>query len=154
VFRSLSAQELAELVAGRPELTYQAEHLRLVGTSSAYGVFVKGSLAHICWLMTAELNSRIGSRFLPLKPDAIEIGKAFTLPEFRGRGVYAFAIRSVCAVAREQGFGRVFMVTTWRNQASRRGIEKAGLSRCGGILQLHLPVIGTAIPLLFRCLWR
>jgi hypothetical protein len=149
-FRELTESDLRQLAAKHPDLDYQKQHLDAVGRSSAYCVESNGRIAHICWMMTRELEARLPQRIVGLGSREVEIGKAFTFPEFRGKSIYQFAIRQICAVARVQGFQSVFMITTWGNKSSRRGIEKAGLSPCGRILVLLPPVVGTIFPLIFR----
>jgi RimJ/RimL family protein N-acetyltransferase len=149
-FRPLSVEDLAELAETRPEARYQFESVQELGSSAAFGVHVDGRLASICWMITPELNR---NRYLPLaglRAGEIEIAKAYTFPEFRGRGLYALVIQAICAVAREEGAKRVFMITSRDNEASRRGIEKAGLRRSGYIVRIQPPLIGTIISPILR----
>jgi GNAT superfamily N-acetyltransferase len=148
--RPISGEALNQIAAIHPELNYQLEVLTISKESSAYAVYESGKFAGLCWLITPDLDRRFDVRLVRLGPGEVEIGKAFTLPEYRGRGLYPFAIRSVCRVARAQGAGRVFMVTNWDNATSRRGIEKAGLKRLGWIVVIEPPLMGT----MFRPIMR
>lgn len=141
-FRHVSEGALNQLAGTYPEFTYQREAMEVLDASAAYGVYKGGELASLCWLMTEELDRRLDVRLVRLGPGEVEIAKALTLPEYRGRGLYPLAIRSVCRVARAQGARRVFMITQWGNATSRRGIEKAGLGRLGWIVAIEPPVVG------------
>jgi hypothetical protein len=142
-FRPVSPDTLQKLAAEYPDMAYQGEALKEVGTSSAYAVFKHGRFASICWLMTEELDRRMPLRLVRLRAGEVEIAKAYTLPEFRGQGLYPFAIQSLCRAAHIEGARRVFMITKWRNAVSRRGIEKAGLRPLGWIIEVEPPIIGT-----------
>jgi ribosomal protein S18 acetylase RimI-like enzyme len=137
---ALSQEELAAIVSRHQDLDYQLERVEEIGLSRAYGVFSCGQLAHICWLMTEREDRRFKIRLVKLRPAEAEITSAFTFPEFRGRGVYQFAIHSMCAAARARGLQRVFMITRRENEASQRGIRKAGLKYHGWILWIVPPL--------------
>jgi RimJ/RimL family protein N-acetyltransferase len=149
-FRPLSVEELAQLADRGPAERYQFETAQELGSSAAFGLHVDGRLATICWMITPELERKRYLRLAGLRAGEIEIGRAYTFPEFRGRGLYALAIQAICAVAREGGAERVFMITTRDNEASRRGIEKAGLRRSGYIVWVRPPLIGTIISPILR----
>jgi GNAT superfamily N-acetyltransferase len=149
-FRYIPADVLSTLAARYPELQYQEEARRLCGVSAAYGVYKSGELASICWLMTEELDGKLKTRLVGLRKAEVEITRAYTFPDYRGQGLYSVAIRNVCEVGRALGAERVFMITNWRNAASRRGIERAGLRRKGILIMLEPPVIGTMIRPVFR----
>jgi RimJ/RimL family protein N-acetyltransferase len=148
--RLLSVEDLAQLADAQPEVRYQFEAAQELGSSAAYGVRVESRLASICWMITPELERKRHLRLVGLRAGEIEIGIAYTFPEFRGRGLYAFAIQAICAVAREKGAERVFMITNRDNEASRRGIEKAGLHRSGYIVRVRPPLIGTIVSPIIR----
>lgn len=90
--------------------------------------------------MTVEEDKRLALRLVKLRPGEAEITSAFTLPQFRARGLYPFAIRTLCALAGQRSLERVFMITHRENRASQRGILKAGLRRQGWIVRIVPPL--------------
>jgi ribosomal protein S18 acetylase RimI-like enzyme len=136
VLKKLSDEELASLPVDQDFLKEQVERLSRLGFNDAYGVYYKDQLAHISWLITSEHDRVIKPRNVKLKAGEAEITNCVTLPEFRGLGLYAFAIRSLCEVAAGAGAKRVFMITNVNNLASQRGMQKAGLSSHGKILRV------------------
>jgi hypothetical protein len=150
VFRSLDGPEIIELARQNEELRNQAEGLREIGISRAFGVVHDGTVASFCWLLTAADESQRWIQRLKLRPGEAEVAFCYTLRAFRGLGLYPLAIRSACAAARELGVVRLFMVTTKSNIASQRGIEKAGLSRCGSTFRIVLPFFPSARGLFWR----
>lgn len=136
VFRKLTDEELAGLPSDRDFLRAQSERLRKLKYNDAYAVFCDGRLAHISWLIAAENDRRNPVRNLKLRDGEAEITHCVTLPEFRGLGLYPFAIRSLCRVAVAAGIRRVYMICDVRNLASQRGMQKAGLVPHGRIFRL------------------
>jgi len=104
------------------------------GGSDVYGVFLGDDLAHVAWLIPVEHDRRLAVRKAKLRAGEAEIARCYTLPQYRGSGVYLFAIRSLCAIALSREIRRVFMLAGLTNAASQRGIEKAGFSKVGAIL--------------------
>jgi RimJ/RimL family protein N-acetyltransferase len=149
-FRPVSVEDLAQLAERRPEARHLFETAQELGSSAAFGVHVDGRLASICWMITPELERNRYLRLVGLRAGEIEIGRAYTFPEFRGRGLCALLIQAICAVAREEGAKRVFMITARDNEASRRCIEKAGPRRSGYIVWVRPPLIGTIISPILR----
>lgn len=139
-FRPLSEQDLRLLPMPESFRQDQLARMAHLGGSHAFGVFCDGRLAHTSWLYDRDLEGRTPPRYLDLRPDEAEISACVTLPEYRGRGVYGIAIRGICAVARGRGIRRIYMKTAPSNRPSQRGIEKAGLARCGTVVRVVLPL--------------
>jgi RimJ/RimL family protein N-acetyltransferase len=108
--------------------------------SSAFGVFAGGELGHISWLVPAEIAMQEANGILRLDKADAEITGCETLPQFRGRGLYPFAIRQICALAAQQGVSRIYMKTHAGNRSSRAGIEKAGLTQVSRVVHITPPV--------------
>ncbi|HEY2805715.1 MAG TPA: GNAT family N-acetyltransferase, partial [Gemmatimonadales bacterium] len=134
--RRLTDDDFAAMIQQAPETRVLRDRARVFGADTAYGVFAGGVLAHVSWLVDAERDRHNRIRNVRLRSGEGEIGPCTTLPAFRGRGIYPWVIRSLCGVAAERGLTRVFMITRDSNAASQRGIEKAGLTRCGSIYRL------------------
>jgi len=148
--QKLSPHDIIEIATRDKTLQYHQDRLEEIGVSQAYGIFSNESLAHICWLMTEQEDKKLRVRLVRLGPAEAEITHAFTLPEFRGRGVYPLAIRAICAIARDLGLERVFMIVRRGNIASRRGIAKAGLRPQGWIMRIIPPLFPSACTLITR----
>jgi hypothetical protein len=127
---------LASLPAEREETALQREYLRRRGFVNAYAVRLDGTVAHVSWLITPELERHYPIKVVKLRPLESEITNCVTLKEFRGRGLYPYAIRKLCQMEAARGTSRVFMVTSVKNIASQRGMQKAGLSYQGRVVRL------------------
>jgi RimJ/RimL family protein N-acetyltransferase len=136
VFEKLTDESLVQL---EQNATFREHTTRFnnLGFNGAYGVYIGGQLAHISWFIKAEQDSP--NSLVGLKAGEAEITHCLTHPDFKGRGIYPYVIRQLCALAAEVGVQRVFMITNVKNQASQRGIEKAGLTRRGRIVRIRLP---------------
>lgn len=116
------------------------ERLVRLGVNQAYGVFIGDQLAHVSWMITKEIEPKTGD-VIQLLTDEIEITACFTVPEFRGRGLYPRAIRHMMHAARQLGYRRVFMKVRPDNIGSIRGIIKAGLRRAGTAFHVESPLL-------------
>ncbi len=140
-FRYLDDVELRDIETGDEEFRQkQIERLARFGRSYAYGVYCEGVLAHISWLLPPCAVHIEEPRILQLNPDEAEITACETLPAFRGRGIYGFAIRQLLEVARTQRVSRVYMKTMSSNVSSQSGIAKAGLKNAGRALIVTPPL--------------
>lgn len=131
-FRKLTDDELQAFQNLAKEIRDPVETFRPAGYNGAYAVFCEGKLAHVAWLVPAEEDEKRSARLVKLRPGEAEIAYCVTLPQFRGLGIYPFAIQNLFQVCRELRIQEVFMRTRVRNEASQRGILKAGLSRRRG----------------------
>jgi len=141
-FRPLDKQDFARM---RHRSDPFGEQTRLYhdqrGINSAFGVFIDGDLAHISWAYTAkEYGCEPYVRFR-LGTGEAEIVNCYTDEAYRGKGLYPYAIRLIAEQLLSHGIKRVFMNITPDNEASRRGIIKAGLISYGKVLHWRSPII-------------
>jgi len=88
------------------------------GYAAAYG-FLRRATAPLPELgVTLPLGSREGY-----------IYDCFVLPQFRGRRLYPFLLRQICAHARRRGLDSALIAVDAANVPSARGIEAAGFRR-------------------------
>lgn len=118
----------------------QLERLRRFGKSYAYGVRVGDTIAHISWLLPPSAVAVEVPVILELQEGEAEITGCETAAEFRGKGLYPYAVQCLASVARDQGTRRIYMKTQQTNVASQRGIRKAGLSPIGSVRLIHPPL--------------
>ena len=109
----------------------QLKRLDKFGSGHVYGVYIGDKLAHISWLLPPAALGLESPLILRLQNGEAEISACETLPEFRGRGLYPFAIQQICKVAAEAGFHTIYMKTQAHNRSSQAGIHKAGLRMIG-----------------------
>lgn len=141
-FRPLDSQDFAKM---RHRSDRFGEQTRLYhdqrGINSAFGVFIDGDLGHISWAYTAkEYGCEPYERFR-LGTGEAEIVNCYTAEAYRGKGLYPYAIRLIAEQLLSRGIKRVFMNIAPDNEASRRGILKAGLISYGQVLHWHSPAI-------------
>jgi len=140
-FRALTPEDLRGLsVEDDSFRARQLDRLSRFGASYAYAVLADGQIAHISWLLQPAAMKKDPPYVFRARPGKAEITCCETLPGYRGRGIYGFAIRNLVQTARAQHARRVFMKTTPENRASQSGIEKAGLKRVGSAILLTVPL--------------
>jgi len=144
-FERLSEQDLTEMaeVPDFPSFRQdQLDRLKVFGQSYAYGVYVGSDLAHVSWLLPPEaLLREPPPLILRLKENEAEITGCETVPQFRRRGLYGFAIHRIFDVARTKGIRRIYMKTQESNVASQSGILKAGLKPIGKVTLFAPPAM-------------
>ena len=104
-------------------------------------IFKKKKLAHTTWVAQFPHQSIYDSLFKKniIKLDSAGfIGPCNTYPEYRGCGLYPYALRLACKYLASRGCKRVLINSRATNQASRRGIEKVGFRLCGVIKVLWM----------------
>lgn len=127
--------------ASDPDLRVrQLARVKRFGRSYAHAVFLGEEMAHISWLLPASAVAMETPQILQLRDDEAEITGCETLAEFRGKGVYAFAIQQLVAVARASGIRRIYMKTDEDNTSSQKGILKAGFAPVGSVDLVHPPL--------------
>jgi Acetyltransferase (GNAT) domain len=142
-FEMLSEDQIKAIpvtVENREFRERQLERLRQLPGSRPYGVYVGKSLAHVSWLLPASVVAAENPQILQLKDEEAEITGCETLPEFRGKNLYSFAIRNISQIAGDLGIRRIYMKTIDGNSASQSGILKAGLSPIGSITVVTPPL--------------
>lgn len=143
-FQALSESDLTRAAGGKEEFEFrqrQLERLRGFGAGRAYGVYVGDKLAHVSWLLPPETVALERPKFLALQADEAEITGSETLPGYRGRKLYPFAIQQIVQVAHDSGIRRVLMKTRKENLPSQAGILKAGLRLSGEMTVITPPAI-------------
>jgi len=143
-FQPLSSYDLLALAPDAHEPQFrerQLNRLQRFGTSHAYGVYIGDKLAHVSWLLPPAAAALERPKILPLNDGEAEITGCETLPEFRGRNLYAFAIQQIFRTARSSGIHRIFMKTRKDHSSSQSGILKAGLLPSGIVTVFTPPAI-------------
>lgn len=79
-----------------------------------------------CWLAcTPVWVAEIGHAVVP-GPEDVYCYDAFTMPGWRGRGLFSAVLAHLLAFAHARGRKRALIFVRARNRASRRAIERAG----------------------------
>ncbi len=137
----LGDDELREAIQEHSEFSYLYNVWNKLGHNDAYGVYIGDDLAHIAWLIPSKHDHDYPERNVKLREGEAEITHCSTRKKYRGRGLYQFAIRHLVDRASADGMKRIFMITASDNTASKRGIEKAGLTYVGKLFRIR-PRIG------------
>lgn len=80
------------------------------GFKNCYAIDVDQSIAYLQWIIYPDENEIIRSRYekvlLPLRATEVAIEDAFTFPEYRGRGLMAYASWQLLQMAKNEGYRR------------------------------------------------
>lgn len=125
--RRATLDELARLRTARPGLPLQFYADRTHGVRTCYLGFVDGQIASISWVFTHENIVRR----LTLDAGEIMLDGAYTLPEFRGRGLLSIVERAILDDAKRDGVRFAYTHVAVDNRASLRAVWKTGFRPIG-----------------------
>lgn len=109
------------------------------GIDAAYGAYLDEDLVHMSWVYTAAEYLKEPFRRLALEEGEVEIVNCFTLDRCHGLGIYPYMIQYLSNLQFQHGVKRVYMMANRKNEASQRGIIKAGLKVLGRVTYLRIP---------------
>jgi ribosomal protein S18 acetylase RimI-like enzyme len=139
-FRFLTAAEVRTFAAD-PESRLDAAMADALarGRGLCFAAFSGGRLAAYGWLALGSVDPQdCGGVGLELPADAAYFYNGFTVPEFRGRGLYAALIgRSLQAIS-DRGVSHLLLSVHWTNWAALRSSRRLGCRDLGwfvGILR-------------------
>lgn len=120
---------------------------RLSDATGCYVVELNGRLVHASWVTTSTAWTRELRAYIRPPTDHCYIYESFTSPRARGRGIYPFALASICRDAVERGWTRAWVAVEDDNPASLKAVAKAGfepaftidITRRLGRLDVQLP---------------
>lgn len=99
---------------------------RLSDETSCYLVLADHRIAHASWVTTkAAWTAELGRLVTP-PSGAAYVYESFTAPELRGRGIYPFALRCICAELAGAEISDAWIGVETTNVPSGRAITKAG----------------------------
>ncbi len=81
-----------------------------------------------CWVAFQQAEVGEVNRIIKLRSNELYLYEAFTLPDYRGRGLFPALLTAILSFARSQGYSRALIFSLSKNRPSLRGIEKAGFS--------------------------
>lgn len=99
---------------------------RLSDNTHCFLVTSEGRLLHSTWVTTRAAWTRELHGYFVVPTGDCYVYESFTRSDARGRGVYPFALKSICAWAVGEGLGRVWVGVEASNASSLRAVSKAG----------------------------
>ena len=99
---------------------------RLSETTHCFLVTDKGNVLHATWATTRSAWTRELGGYLVVPDGDCYVYESFTREDARGKGVYPFGLKGICAWAATQGLQRVWVGVEAGNAASLRAVAKAG----------------------------
>jgi len=99
---------------------------RLTDTTRCFLVTDVNEVLHATWVTTRSAWTRELGGYLVVPDGDCYVYESFTREAARGRGIYPFGLKGICAWAAEQGLKRVWVGVESGNTASLRAVAKAG----------------------------
>jgi CelD/BcsL family acetyltransferase involved in cellulose biosynthesis/ribosomal protein S18 acetylase RimI-like enzyme len=115
------------------------QQIRLASGQQAWCALVGGAPVSVVWAGAGPFSSRFRTpRRLRLGPRDAYIYYAFTLPEFRRRGLYSALLCLIKEEMQARGMDRVYAVAWHRNLPSIHAMTRAGLEPFATIVVIRL----------------
>ena len=95
-------------------------------------------VAAYCWLAYTPIPVAEIDRVVVPAADEVYLYDAFTVPAWRGRGLFTLMLRHLLAYARSQGRRRALIFAEARNLPSCRAIERAGFEIFQTVVRLDV----------------
>ena len=124
-----SPEALAELRKTNDYFAIELYWDQFNDVKDCYLGYLDDRLVHISWVFFHNDNNK----YFPLKTEEAMVGPCLTYPAARGKGVYPNIIKYICHELKLSDINKVYMVVEKDNIPSIKGIERAGLIRCGEI---------------------
>lgn len=99
---------------------------RLSDSTHCFLVTDKGKVLHATWATTRSAWTRELGGYLVVPEGDCYVYESFTSADARGKGVYPFGLKGICAWAAAQGLQRVWVGVESGNAPSLRAVGKAG----------------------------
>lgn len=99
---------------------------RLTDDTHCFLVSSDGRILHATWVTTRAAWARELHGYFVVPPGDCYVYESFTRGDARGKGVYPFALKSICAWASAQDLRRVWVGVEATNAPSLRAVGKAG----------------------------
>lgn len=133
----IEAEEGAEYYLLNPETRAEVESLTsLMGEEVVNARFDQGEVCGVAWFNSAVVSycwvafqqAKVGeiNRIIKLRRNELYLYDAFTLPHYRGKGLFPALLIAILGLARSQGYSRALIFSLRENRPSVIGIEKAG----------------------------
>lgn len=90
--------------------------------------YLNRQLAHIAW---TQVGDKVEGFFFPLTSDSVLIVRCETLPEYRGRGLYAASLAHIIRILTKEAFKQFYVEIEDWNSASIHGVNKVGFQLIG-----------------------
>jgi GNAT superfamily N-acetyltransferase len=101
-------------------------HRRFERGEICFAAVHEGKIVSYCWMAQGKIGIEEIDLAVSTQPDEVYLYDAYTLDEWRGKGLYPAVLKEMVIYAGLCGFSRTLIFVAANNTASRRGVLKAG----------------------------
>ncbi len=101
-------------------------HRRFERGEICFAAVYEGKIVSYCWMAQGKIGIEEIDLAVATLPDEVYLYDAYTLDEWRGKGLYPAVLNEMLLYAGQTGFSRALIFVAVNNTASRRGVLKAG----------------------------
>jgi GNAT superfamily N-acetyltransferase len=111
---------------------------RLATGRRGYAAWLEGRLVAYGWVSFGQEPVGELGLLVQLQPDEAYVWDCATLPEYRGRGLYAGLLAHIAQALRAEGLRTVWIGADFRNLPSQAGIGRAGFTAVADLVAAPL----------------
>lgn len=141
-FGTLSRADIDAYLALRPDTTRLDVERRLARGDRCFVSWSGGRIVDACWSATGSVYVPYLHRFLHVPDGDVYSYDSYTLPAYRGRGLYMARNSYTARANQAEGFRRSIALVAFENYSAWLILTRSGLRTLGAYHYLRLPVRG------------
>jgi hypothetical protein len=141
-FRSLAPDEIGAYLRFRPGVQKDDVARRLARGDRCHASWHEGSIVDACWTATGNVFVHYLNRFIALERGDIYSYDAYTLPAYRGYGIYMARNSYTARRNQKEGYKRSVALVAPENYTAWLILTRSGLETIGEYSFIRLPFTG------------
>jgi hypothetical protein len=141
-FGTLSPSDIGAYLALRPDTRKSEVERRLARGDRCFVSWADGRIVDVCWSATGSVYVPYLARFLHVPDGDIYSYDSYTLPAYRGRGLYMARNSYTARTNQAEGFRRSIALVAFENYSAWLILSRSGLRTLGAYHYLRLPARG------------
>jgi hypothetical protein len=141
-FRSLQTDEIGAYLRFRPGIHRDDVAKRLAGGDRCHASWHNGAIVDACWTATGNVFVHYMNRFIALERGDIYSYDAYTLPDYRGYGIYMARNSYTARRNQKEGYKRSVALVAPENYTAWLILTRSGLETIGEYSFIRLPFTG------------
>lgn len=141
-FRTLVPEEINAYLRFRPAVTRDSVEKRLARGDRCHASWHEGAIVDACWIATGNVFVHYLDRFISLERGDVYSYDAYTLPDYRGYGIYMARNSYTARRNQKEGYQRSVALVAPENYTAWLILTRSGLETIGEYSFIRFPFGG------------
>ncbi|HEX6574688.1 MAG TPA: hypothetical protein VF042_06915 [Gemmatimonadaceae bacterium] len=141
-FSILRADEVDAYMAFKPRAIKRETERRISRGDRCFISWIDGRIVDACWTATGNIYVPYMNRTLHVPEGDVYSYDSYTLPEYRGRGLYMARNSFTAITTQSEGFRRSIALVAYENYSAWLILTRSGLKTLGAYHYLRTPMRG------------